>query len=74
MAMFTTSGTSFASGSKNSSRGIFRRAFDNMIAARERQARKYVNGYLLTLDDSTLAAHGYSREALQSQGSTHCPM
>ncbi len=49
--------------------GFLRRAFDRMSEARAKQARRYVNGYLLTLDDATLAAHGYDREKLEREGS-----
>ncbi|GAB4521452.1 MAG: hypothetical protein Tsb0019_22870 [Roseibium sp.] len=47
-----------------------RRAFDRMIEARSVQARRYVNGYLLSLDDATLAAHGYDRDRLEREGSS----
>ncbi|WP_269580914.1 hypothetical protein [Roseibium sp. Sym1] len=49
---------------------FMRRAFDRMIEARSAQARRYVNGYLLSLDDATLAAHGYDRDQLEREGST----
>lgn len=45
--------------------GLFRRAVARMIAAREIQARRTVNAYLLSLDDSTLATFGYDRRALE---------
>ena len=50
-----------------------RNTFDRMIAAREKQARRYVNGALLTLDDVTLAQAGFSREELKAQGGTVYP-
>ena len=46
-------------------RGFFRNAVDALVAAREKQATRYVNGALLMLDDETLKAHGYNREELQ---------
>ncbi|MTI45409.1 hypothetical protein JM93_01197 [Roseibium hamelinense] len=50
-------------------RGNFvRRAFDRMVDARAKQARRYVNGYLLSLDDATLASHGYNRAELEREG------
>ncbi|EFO31024.1 conserved hypothetical protein [Roseibium sp. TrichSKD4] len=58
----TTSTSTRANGS------LVRRAFDRMIEARSIQARRYVNGYLLSLDDATLAAHGYDRKELERQG------
>ncbi|MBO6893519.1 MAG: hypothetical protein JJ866_16370 [Roseibium sp.] len=50
--------------------GFMRRALDRMIEARSVQARRYVNGYLLSLDDATLAAHGYDRKQLEREGSS----
>ena len=50
-----------------------RSTFGRMIAAREKQARRYVNGALLNLDDETLKKAGYSREELQKQGNFNYP-
>lgn len=47
---------------------IFRTAFDRMVAAREKQARRYVNSYLLTLNDEDLKALGRSRDELRREG------
>jgi len=47
--------------------GPFRRGFQRLMTARELQARRYVNDYLLTLDDAALAAYGIDRKSL-SQG------
>jgi hypothetical protein len=41
--------------------GLFARFLKALIASREREARRYVNGYLLSLDDKTLAELGYDR-------------
>jgi hypothetical protein len=49
---------------------FFRNAFDRVVAARERQASRYVNGALLYLDDERLAALGTSREELRRKGAT----
>ena len=49
-------------------RGFFRNAMDAMIAAREKQAQRYVNIALLMLDDETLRANGHSRADLQRRG------
>lgn len=46
-------------------RGFFRNAMDAMIAAREKQAQRYVTGALLMMDDETLRANGYTRTELQ---------
>lgn len=45
-------------------RGFLRNAFDAMIAARQREANRYVNGVLLMLDDEALKARGYDRAEL----------
>ncbi|MHC5652710.1 hypothetical protein [Stappia sp.] len=66
MAIATT--TALAGVSHGTSKSLFRKAMDSMVAARERQARRYVNGYLLSLDDATLAAYGYERAELERQG------
>jgi|SoiMethySBSTD1v2_1073268.scaffolds.fasta_scaffold3463778_2 hypothetical protein len=51
---------------KNSGRrGFFRTALEAMIESRQRQAERYVSNALLSLDDATLEAHGYSRAELQ---------
>ena len=59
----------YAGASRSSSKGFMHRAFSSLVTARERQARRYVNGYLLSLDDATLAAYGYDRAELERQGS-----
>ncbi len=50
-----------------SKNGFFRSAFNAFIATRERQADRYVNNVLLSLDDETLKAHGYSRAELRKR-------
>ena len=52
------------------SAGFFRNALNAVVEARTRQATRYVNGTLLMLDDATLEANGYSREALRKNAST----
>jgi len=47
---------------------IFRTAFDRIVEARERQASRYVNGALMSLDDQTLKGMGTSREELRRKG------
>jgi hypothetical protein len=55
-----------------SKNGFFRSALDTFIAARQRQADSYVSNMLLSLDDETLKAHGYSRAELRKrQGSAY---
>jgi hypothetical protein len=51
----------------------FRNAFNRMVAAREKQARRYVNGALLNLDDETLKNAGFNRESLRKQGASVYP-
>lgn len=47
--------------------GFFHRAVRSLIEARERQAALYVNSVLLSLDDETLKANGYSRAELSKR-------
>lgn len=47
---------------------LLKRAVGGLMEAREREARRYVNGYLLTLDDATLTSLGYERETLRKSG------
>jgi len=68
MTIATT--TSTRAGGSN----FMRRAIDRMIEARSIQARRYVNGYLLSLDDATLAAHGYDRKQLEREGAVSCAL
>ncbi|MBD8876295.1 hypothetical protein [Roseibium polysiphoniae] len=60
--------TTTIGGTNRSSDSFVRRAFGRMVEAREKQARRYVNGYLLSLDDATLAAHGFERSELEREG------
>lgn len=53
--------------------GFFRNAFDAMVAAREKQARAYIRGALLLMDDETLKAHGYNREELKRRAHVSYP-
>ena len=41
---------------------FLRTALDGMIASRQRQARHYARGHLLTLDDETLSRAGLTRD------------
>lgn len=47
---------------------FFRQTFDRIVAARELQARRYVNGRLMQLDDATLKSLGKTREELRAEG------
>lgn len=44
---------------------FLRSAFNRVIEARERQASRYVNYALLSLDDATLASLGTSRDEVR---------
>lgn len=52
-------------------RGFFRNAVDALVAARQKQANRYVNGALLMFDDETLKAHGYNRDDLMRRASVN---
>ncbi len=49
---------------------FFRNAFDRMVEARERQMARYVNGALLSLDETTLKNMGTSRAELRRKGAS----
>jgi len=53
---------------KTMATSFFRTAFERVVAARERQASRYVNGVLMNLDDKTLQGMGTSREELRRKG------
>ena len=53
---------------RSTRKGLFSRALDRVVDARMRQAQHVVNGYLLTLDDQTLAELGHDRAALRRAG------
>ena len=52
---------------------FFAGLFGTMISARERQAKRYVNGYLLSLDEQTLTELGYDRATIESEGAARFP-
>jgi hypothetical protein len=52
-------------------RGYLRSAVDALIAARQRQVSRYVNGALLMLDDETLKSYGYNRDELRRKGAAY---
>ena len=49
-------------------KGLFARALDRLLEARMREAQRVVNGYLLTLDDQSLAELGHDRASLRRAG------
>ncbi|WP_180356055.1 hypothetical protein [Aliirhizobium smilacinae] len=51
---------------------IFRNAMNRMVQAREKQASRYANGALLSLDNETLKNLGTSREELRRKGAKPC--
>lgn len=55
------------------SNSFFRNAFGRIAAAREKQARRYVNSVLMTMDDETLKSLGHSREELRRSGYSALP-
>lgn len=50
-----------------------RDTFSRMIEAREKQARRYVNGVLMGLDDETLARAGIDRSKIRHGDRTVYP-
>jgi hypothetical protein len=51
--------------------GFFRSVLKAFVEAREREAERYVNGVLLSLDDETLKSRGYSRAELARRGTSN---
>lgn len=49
---------------------VFRRTYEAMMGARERQAQRVVCQYLMALDDETLDRLGYDRGQLRINGFT----
>jgi len=47
------------------SRGFIRGVIDAFIAARQREADRYISRTLLSYDEKTLRAHGYERADLE---------
>jgi hypothetical protein len=57
--------TDFTSVETEKRPGIFSRVFNAMIAARTRQAERYVAMHLLSFDDKTLEELGYDKADLK---------
>lgn len=53
---------------RTTGKSFLSRALDRLIESRMREAQRAVNGYLLTLDDQTLAELGHDRAALKRVG------
>ena len=48
-----------------------RSVLNALVEARQREAERYVNGVLLSLDDETLKSHGYSRAELSRRATSN---
>ncbi|MEM1365867.1 MAG: hypothetical protein AAGH82_08970 [Pseudomonadota bacterium] len=46
---------------------------NNVVTARQRQADRFVNGVLLSMDDDTLKSAGYDRSELRRRSSATFP-
>ncbi len=73
MAIAISPSAGFKSVAEKSRPSLIRRIFDRMVAARELQAKRYVNGYLETLDDATLQQLGVTRADIKKQGTAQFP-
>ena len=51
--------------------GFVRSVLNALVEARQREAERYVNGVLLSLDDETMKSHGYSRAELSRRGASN---
>lgn len=47
---------------------FFQNALDRLVSARERQARRYINGAMLSMDDAQLKELGRTREEIKREG------
>ena len=47
-----------------------RNGMNRIVEARQRQAQRYVNGVLLSMDDESLVRAGYDRKVLERQESS----
>lgn len=52
---------------------LFRRTFDRMVVAREREARRYVEAYLRGADKDLLAANGFDADRMKAQDPKYLP-
>jgi uncharacterized protein YjiS (DUF1127 family) len=50
------------------SKKFFQNALDRLVSARERQARRYINGAMLAMDDAQLKELGRTREEIKREG------
>ena len=66
--MAVTTLDSFAGRATDKARkpGLFMRMIQALVESREREARRYVNAYLRSLDDKTLAELGYDRAEIRN--------
>lgn len=70
MAYLSSTDLPLGSLARRARKGFFARALDRLLEARMRAAQRTVNGYLLTLDDQTLAELGHDRATLVRLGAT----
>lgn len=73
MAIALSPSSGFKAAAEKSRPSLLRRVFDRMVAARQLQAKRYVNGYLVTLDDATLRQMGLNRADIEKQGTAQFP-
>lgn len=72
MAMTTTSADIRLTGSERE-HSVLHRLMSRVIEARQRQAERAINAYLLSLDDETLERLGYERKQLQREATGSYP-
>lgn len=60
-------------GHTSGKRGFFRNAVDAVMAAREKQASRYVASALLMFDDETLKSRGFNRTELERRSKGGAP-
>lgn len=72
MAMTTTSGDFRLTGTERET-SVLARLMNRIVEARQRQAQRAINAYLLSLDDTSLERLGYERDELEKDGAAGYP-
>ncbi|MGX1096649.1 hypothetical protein ACSSVZ_000664 [Amorphus sp. MBR-141] len=67
MAMTSTTGDFRLTGTERE-HSVFHRLMTRIVEARQRQAERAINSYLMSLDDASLERLGYNRAELEAQG------
>lgn len=72
MAMTSTTGDFRLTGTERE-HSVFHRLMTRIVEARQRQAERAINAYLLSLDEASLERLGYERDDLEQKGAGGYP-